>query len=229
MNDDRKKRLQDKLKKCMALSKSNEPHEAAAALRQAQKIMRELGVTEDELDSLAIDTADMVVKTREGFGNCRTMTHLTSMLKAVFGVLPVFELNPGSARRLNVRYIGPRGRVQLAEYSHKVIWRAMQAAWDHHLIRHPEFKGDGGKRQAFHIGWLASVRKQVEAIAPTEAEAQAIERHKTQLYPQGTEEGKEFKKRELDGTAYWGGVRAAKDFSLHRPMEEQQAALEHTA
>ncbi|URA07039.1 hypothetical protein P9A47_gp71 [Xanthomonas phage Elanor] len=227
MDADRRKRLTEKLKKCMALSKSPEPHEAAAALRQAQKIMAELGVTEDELDGL--DTADAVVKTREGFGRCRTMSNLAAMMEKAFGVKPVFERNPGSAARLNVRYIGPRGRVMLAEYAHKVVWRSMQSAWDDLLVRRPDMKGDTGKRQAFHIGWLNSVYKQVSALAPTEAEERAITRYCERLYEMGLEAAGEYKKKELDGSAYHAGVRAASDFSLHRPMEEQQAALEHIA
>ncbi|UYA99053.1 hypothetical protein P9A54_gp68 [Xanthomonas phage vB_Xar_IVIA-DoCa10] len=225
MDADRRKRLTEKLKKCMALSKSPEPHEAAAALRQAQKIMAELGVTEDELDGL--DTADVVVKTREGFGRCRTMSNLATMMERAFGVKAVFERNPGSAARLNVRYIGPKGRVMLAEYAHKVVWRAMQASWDDLLIRRPDMKGDSGKRQAFHIGWLNSVYKQISAIAPTEAEDRAIQRYCDKIYEYGVVQQDKFKKKELDGGAFHAGARAAADFTLHRPMEEQQAALEH--
>lgn len=36
MND---QRILERIKKCLALSQSSEPHEAAAALRQAQKLM----------------------------------------------------------------------------------------------------------------------------------------------------------------------------------------------
>lgn len=225
MDAERRKKLTEKLKKCMALSKSPEPHEAAAALRQAQKIMSELGITEDELDGL--DTADTLIKTREGFGRCRTMSYLCTMMERAFGVKSVFERNPGSAARLNVRYIGPRGRVMLAEYAHKVVWRAMQSSWDDLLVRRPDMKGDGGKRQAFHIGWLNAVYKQVEALAPTEAEERAIQRYTDKLYPELQQ--LKTSKKQLDPNAFGAGMRAADGFTLNRPMEQQQAALEHKA
>lgn len=227
MEEERRKKLTEKLKKCMALSKSPEPHEAAAALRQAQKIMSELGITEDDLDGL--EMADAVVKTREGFGRCRTMSALANMLEDAFGVKAVFEANPGSANRLNVRYIGPRARVMLAEYAHKVVWRAMQSAWDEQLVTRPWMKSEGGKRQAFHLGWLRAVREKVEAIAPTESEEKAIQRYTDTLYRGGLVKQDAHKAKKLDSGAYLAGLLAAADFDLHRPLEEQQLSLEHKA
>ena len=39
----------DKIKKCLALAASPEAHEAAAALRQAQKLMAQFGLTEADV------------------------------------------------------------------------------------------------------------------------------------------------------------------------------------
>lgn len=113
--EERAKRL-DKIRKCLALSKSPEPHEAAAAMRQAQKMMEQLGVSEDDVDGIHID--DTLVRTREGFGACLFVNKLSQLVGRTFGVEVVNERNPGSADRLNVRYMGPRGRTQLAEYTH---------------------------------------------------------------------------------------------------------------
>lgn len=225
MDEERRKKLVGRLKKCLALSKSPEPHEAAAALRHAQALMTELGMTEDDLDGL--EMADAVVKTREGFGRCRTMSSLATMMENAFGVKAVFEANPGSANRLNVRYIGPRARVMLAEYAHHVVWRAMQSAWDELLVTRPWMKADGGKRQAFHLGWLRAVREKVEALAPTEAEERAIQRYCDRLYRGGLVTQEAHKGKRLDSSAYMAGAAAASDFQLHRPVEEQQRALEH--
>lgn len=93
----------------------------------------------------------------------------------------------------------------------------------------PWMKSDGGKRQAFHMGWLRSVREKVEAIAPTEAEEKAIQRYCDKLYKGGLVTQEAHKRKQLDVGAYLAGVAAASDFSLHRPVEEQQMALEHKA
>lgn len=226
MDDKRREKLVSRLKKCLALSASPEPHEAAAALRQAQKLMRELGMTEADLEGL--EMADTLVKTREGFGACATMTYLVNTICSAFGIESVHERNPGSANRLNVRYIGPADRVMLAEYSHRVVWRAMQAAWDAHLALRPHLKGLGGQRQAFHMGWLKGVREKIEALVPTDSEQRAIAAYTGRLY--GTAlVTVETGPKSLDSAAYNSGQQASKDFSLHVPVEEQQLGLEHIA
>lgn len=223
-NTERREKLLSRLKKCLALSASPEPHEAAAALRQAQKIMSELGITEADLIGLEIH--ETVVKTREGFGRCKTMMHLTNMLEEIFGVECIFERNPGSADRLNVRYIGARDRVLMAEYSHRVVWRAMQASWEKFLAERPEYKGDSGKRQSFHMGWLAQVRSKVEAVAIPDEETRAIRRHMERKYGQALKTIQSGETR-LHGSAYYAGKDAAEDFELHRPVRQERIALEH--
>lgn len=43
-------RILDKLKKLLALSKSDNPHEAALALQRAQKLMGAYGISQSELE-----------------------------------------------------------------------------------------------------------------------------------------------------------------------------------
>lgn len=224
MEQDRRAKLIARIKKCLALSASPEPHEAAAALRQAQKLMAEVGMTEADL--LGLELADAVVKTREGFGSCRTMNFLVSIVMEAFGVQCIYERNPGTANRLNVRYVGPRDRVLMAEYSHRVVWRAMQGSWDDFLSKRPHLKGDGGKRQAFHLGWLVGVREKVAAVAPSEEETAAVNRWIVvkfgELVP-----GKAAKQKPVNAAAFNAGVEAAEEFNLHRPVEESRIGIEY--
>lgn len=227
MDQERKERLLSKLKKCMALSASSEAHEAAAALRQAQALMRELNMTEADL--LGLEVEETLVKTREGFSSakgCATLSRLVAIIEAAFGVEAVTECNPGSARRANIRYFGTAGRAQLAEYAHKVVWRAMEASWAKHLEENPWLKGDVGKRQAFHTGWLRAVRSKIEAIAPTENEARALKARKDAKYGALKTVTPKNKGR-TDMGALLGGMAAGANFDLHRPMGESRAAIEH--
>jgi hypothetical protein len=226
MEENRREKLISRLKKCLALSASPEPHEAAAALRHAQKIMKELDLTEADL--LGLEMADTVVKTREGFGSCRTMNFLVSVIMEAFGVQCIYERNPGSAGRLNVRYVGPRDRVLLSEYSHRVVWRAMQAQWDEFLSKHPWMKGNGGKRQAFHLGWLCAVRDKIEAIVPAEDEVRAVNSWIAKKFGELVP-GKSTKQKPVNASAYNAGLAAGSEFDLRTPLEEEQLALENLA
>ncbi len=49
-----KERILEKIKKCLALSKSANEHEAAQALKQAQALMREYGITDIEVELSAV-------------------------------------------------------------------------------------------------------------------------------------------------------------------------------
>jgi len=224
MDEERKASLLKRLKKCMALSASPEPHEAAAAMRHAQAIMKELGITEADL--AGIEMEERVVKTREGFGRCRVMMHLSNMLEDIFGVESVFERNPGSADRLNVRYIGAHERVLMAEYCHRVVWRAMMASWEKYLEDHPYYKGNAGKRMSFCIGWLSEVRSKVEAINIEDKEKNAIRAHMERRYGKSLTTIKS-QNAQLAGGAYYAGKEAAEDFDIHRPIRAERKALEH--
>lgn len=85
-------------------------------------------------------------------------------------------------------------------------------------------KGDGGKRQAFHLGWLVGVREKVEAIVPPEEETAAVNRWIVQRYGELVP-GKAVKQKPVNAAAFNAGVEAAEDFSLHTPVEEQRLAI----
>lgn len=223
--DEQQKRLErrkEKLLKCLALSKSAEPHEAAAAMRQAQKLMAELNLSEADLLAEGISSAE--VKTREGFGSCRLMDVLTTVMQEAFAVEVVYSRNPGSAARLNVSYIGPKQRVQMAEYCHRVVWRALMTAWDQFLEDNPEYKGVGGQRQSFCEAWLWAVKAKVSALVITEDEARAIVRFKEASYKNLTV-SKPARILGGDDLVAEAGLEAAQGFNIYVPLDEEQLAL----
>ncbi len=211
-----------KIKKCLALSASPEPHEAAAAMRQAQKMMAALGVTAEEVE--APDIAEAVVKTREGFGNCRYMNLLASLIEEAFGVEVLYSRNPGSAHRLNVKYIGPRAKALLAQYTHVVMQQALEGAWRFHLDLYPYDKQFVGARSSFYMGWLWAVEPQVQAMVPSEVETAAIGRFMALRYPDVVP-FKERKAAELDKEALLRGMKAAAAFSIRTPMTQEQLKI----
>ncbi len=225
MEPTKREKLIARLKKCLALSASPEPHEAAAALRHAQKLMAELNLTEADL--LGLEFTDATVKTQEGFGACRTMSHLASLIADAFGVRVFFERNPGKANRLNVCYAGPKNAVLMAEYAHRVVWRAMQGSWAEYLTQRSYLKGNRGARQSFHLGWLRNVREKIEVIIPSAEETEAVNRWLTTKFG-ALIPGKKAKPARVYDAIYQAGVAAAADFQLHRPVEKQQACIEYT-
>lgn len=222
-HDAARKRAIDRIKKCLALSKSPEPHEAATALAHAQKLMSHWGVDEAEL--MAAQTHDEIVKTREVFGANMFIGVLIRTIEQAFGVKGIMELNPGSAKRTNIRFIGPEGRVLLAVYSAHVVEKAAWDAWYKYLADHPWVKTQPGSRQSFRLAWLYSVQSKIQALAPSGVEQTAIDLRMQQLYPVlGSVKPKTGK---VDYSSARAGHRAGDDFNLHAPVRQSPLSLEH--
>ena len=212
----------DKIRKCMRLAGSSNANEAAAALRQARKMMEAAGVSESDIDDNA--AIGEVVKTKEPYGENTYANLLIRTIRRAFGVEAVREPGAGiSKRRLNVRYIGPRGRVQLAIYAHRVVDRTITKAWRE--IKHA-YREQQGARLGFRVAFLASVIDQIEALAPTEAEATHIAAYKAAKYGKnGLTIGKPRNIIGMDDAAALEGRIAAAGFKLHRPMNEDRLGI----
>ena len=219
MSDDRQKIL-DRIAKCMRLAKSAEPHEAAAALRQAQKMMELHAVSDGEL--LGIDIKNVLVVDHYHYTRKTplALSYLISLIKRAFNVDAVTEplYVAGKTRghyMLAVRYFGTTSACVMAEYAHHVIVRQLQAAWKQHLSADP-FAGDmKGARTGFWVGWLQGVRsKVIEFADPTIKEqiTKSIAIH----YAGDLKDGVVNSMPVYNTSA---GRAAASDFSIHRPMD----------
>lgn len=182
-------KILDKIKKCLALSKSPNEHEAAAALRQAQKLMERNGITEKELGTVGYTSATIDLPVQAGKKVPLYIASFFNLIKRAFGVQPfVTRTQRVSDRSFTVIYYGPEHRVMLAEYAHDVVWRAMSRGWDAHLKENPCLKGERGARTGYYMGWLEAVRDKIEEFGMTEEEVSAsralMEQQWVTSYPQ---------------------------------------------
>lgn len=210
-------RLIAKIKKCLALSRSSNANEAATALRQAQALMSQHGVTLDDVEGAGVEEAMM--KTRETKNAGTYLMALMQLVCKAFGVRAAINTGYSTCR---VYYIGPRGRVELAVYAHTVIDRAVRNGWEQ--ARH-SFRGLSarGARLGYRLGFLRSVESQVQALAPTEAEERAMQRHLN-----GTTKAVKVRgSAEIDMRAAMMGLRDGEGLSLSVPVSQQVKALSH--
>lgn len=219
-------KLLDKIQKCLRLSKSSEPHEAAAAMRQAQKLMQLHSITEQEL--LGTEVQSSLFITREPYKKKLPMylSYLISTISKAFEVEAVIEYAWVKGKsRLAVRYFGIMGRNQLAEYTHEVMMRQLRSAWSKYVKDHPWANGEKGARQGFWVGWLIEVRGKVIAFGGSEEEKETTTKAVAAYYgrPLGTSQRS---KMTISGATAAAGRQAAEDFSIHRPMNgERQRAI----
>lgn len=232
-------KILDKIKKCLALSKSPNEHEAAAALRQAQKLMDKHGVTAADLGAVGYgsERVDTTIQRGQGRRNKKTgetkpapvpttLAVIINLMHDAFGVMPIVNSDYRETD-LNwyVVYYGPEDRVLLAAYAHTVVARAVEKAWQRFLKEHPEYKGAQGGRAGFYIGWIRAVRDQIHEFAMTEEEKAS-----TQLVIQRDMGNSLVRLGVSKQKIYSGAVAAGQEdgasFKLHRPVGNERLKLE---
>lgn len=223
-----------KIKKCMRLSQSSNEHEAAAALRQASKLMAQFQVDETEL--LDVGTA----RVRSGATEKPVIweLRLVRLVSDAFGCEILFagpslvdrfnyECGSGPKPSANWIFIGTGPAPEIAQYACTVLMRQIRRARTEHIDKHlRRCKRASKVRRAdlFCDGWLYAVRAKVEKLAGTEEQRLAIESYIARAYPQTAKvetksrsEGRKLTQREIDDQ--YAGMRRGQDATLFNPVE----------
>jgi hypothetical protein len=222
-----------KIKKCLALSGSPNPNEAAIAMRQAHALMRQHGV-----DALHVTMSEVGESTTE----IRTMSRdkpanweacLATTVGKAFGcqVLISRTMVPKSFRaHLNEGqfiFIGQKAQAEVAAYTAAVLSRKCKTTRQKWIAENLAGLGSvrGGKAKvtsmgdAFAEGWVRSIAKLVADFANPPGIDQAIEKHiaeKNVGSEAPTRKVKDIGREEV--IAAQMGAQAAKGESLYRPM-----------
>lgn len=218
-------KVMDKIQKCLNLGKSSNEHEAAAAMRQAQKLMELYDVSERELGAIGYTNEKVQTAIQAGIKIPLGLSRIASLVCHAFGVKAVFGREKlVSDLNFSVSYFGPEHRVILAGYAHVVIARALEAAWKAHMKANPGDKGVTGARAGFQVGWLESVRKSVEEFACTEEETVGTQLAMDNHYGHELSRGVANKQRVCSGTMQ-AGASAGQGFRIHRPVADAQRKI----
>lgn len=214
----------DRIRKCLALSKSPNEHEAAAALRQAQALMAKFNVEADEVDLIQY-VSDFVDHDDYTWGKKKPMIIdcVANVVIMAFGVSATWESSPAFKHR--VRYFGKKANVMLATHAHSVVYRAVNSAWRTYLKQRPELTGWRGARASFVKGWCIAVATKVRDLNPDKEEEDRINRAKEKHYARKLEEAEVGTKKTYDALMV-EGHEAAGDFSINRPIDTDRRRLE---
>lgn len=219
-------RVLEKIQKALNLAndKGATPGEAAAALRSAQRMMEKFDVKEAELGIVGygFETVHTTIQ-------CKAMTklppdhirHMASLLCRAFGVKCFYRKRiPKSDLNWSIEYYGRQDKIVMAGYTQKVLARSIDKSWNDQLKASPALKKVKGGRYSFWLGFLSAVDKQVMDLALTDEEKQAMEDllKNAELVVEYVKDEDIKKAPEINGEAARAGLRAAKDFSLHRPV-----------
>ncbi|MCK9193423.1 MAG: DUF2786 domain-containing protein [Nevskia sp.] len=160
-------RLLDKIKKCLRLSKSSNEHEAAAALRQARKLMESMQVTDDEIR--AYEAAEASANSRASVRPVSWESSLANTIAETIGCELIFVQNLGHTGKW--LFIGLNGKEQIAMYAMTVLLRQIVSARAEYIrSKLKRCKPSTRTRRAdqFCSGWVSTVRIKVEALSISE-------------------------------------------------------------
>lgn len=170
-------RALDRIRKCLRLAASSEPHEAAAALRQAQALMRAHGVSEADVALSEVRTADRA--TGAGETPPGWIVNLMHLVSEVTGAVPISSPVWRRGRWVGrVRFVGVGPRVEIAAYAFVVLLRQIRRARIALVKRLKRLKSASRIRRAdvYCDGWIEGARRHVEAITPPSGERALVER-----------------------------------------------------
>lgn len=212
-----------KIKKCLKLSQSAEPHEAAAAMRQAQKLMAEFRVGEHDLSmldvkearvravSMAANTWDVMLTNiiADAFG-CESFSVVTAGYNATW--------NP--TRKREHVFVGVDASADVAAYAYEVLGRQCAKARLAHIQKQPKnckpltktARGD-----AFANGWVYGVRELVESFATGDRDEPLLLAYMNDRHPDlKSVKSKDKAKKVKDQGHIMAGIKAGELAELNR-------------
>lgn len=232
-----------KIKKCLALASSDNPNEAATALRQAHALMAANGVTAEEITMADIGEAEAKSRTMARSKPAQWEVGLASTVGSAFGcqlMLKRYQKNARSSKNDGAYiFVGIAAQAQIASYTFDVLSRKCKKARSDWISNN--LKGisliPGGKRKVtalgdeFALGWVHMIARLVRDFAQPDSIKDAISNYINKNASTETNDEELMRKPKFDGdkatqVARMHGMRAAENESIHRPVNGREQTLQ---
>lgn len=230
MSEERKK-IFEKIKKCMALSASSNEHEAAAALRQAHALMEKYNI--DHEDVLAYEASEKYAKSGAKNKPVHWEGVLASRVADAFGCRIIFKTAGFFNDVGRWSFIGCGAAPEVAVYAFQVLHRQCKRARTEHInsnLRRCKTATKTRRADLFCEGWLRAVAGKILALAGNEEQTKAIDAYIAKNYPtlrdlssRDRNDGRNISDREWGDVA--AGVRSGKNAELNRGVSGGAAPL----
>lgn len=212
----------EKIKKCLRLSKSANEHEAAQALKQAQILMQQFGITDIDVQLSEIKESSLKVPL-----SIPIWQHwLFAVCTRTFGVDGYIEMETYAStgkKTAQFRFYGISPKPELAAYAYEVLLRQLRAARQKYmkeeLSRVRLTKNKIYRADKFCEGWVMAVRSQVKKFAISESEQQQLQAYREELNLNGNAKPRTVNPsqsvKQNNGIDYQEGFMQGKDAQLN--------------
>lgn len=185
-----KKTVIEKIKKCLALSKSANQHEAAAALRQAMAFMDKYKIDADDPELLGIAEASIL-----GSGSQKPTvfeTVLANSIAKMMGCKAILQSQIKVTAQMSFKkecawtFIGFDPAPEIASYAFEVLYRQLKKARSIFIsenLKRVQIKANKVKRaDLFCEGWVIEATKLVSDLNPDKEKMEQIQAYVQQKH-----------------------------------------------
>jgi hypothetical protein len=214
-------RVLDKVQKCLALSKSAEPHEASAALRQAQKLMDKYNIDHQTLELAEIGELD--IKSKVSVSRMKNWEQaFMHLLAKTFGFRVMFTASNSYAIDVFGTWtlVGLKTQLKLAEYAYAVLMPRLIKQRREFLATLPDWysrdekaaEGDG-----FALGWVRAIRSTVVEFSGMKELSEKLDLYQKTTY--GELDKAKQQQKEVGNLGLGQGYEAGSKESLYRGVD----------
>lgn len=175
-----KKKVLDKISKCLRLSASCNPNEAAAALRQARNLMEKYHVNDDQLQSLLVE--ENSVHFGHEFNPPFWALALSDIVSRAFDCEVLIGRRFG--QQPEYRFIGMDCTPSIAKYTFAVLYRKLEQARANFIDDNTDKdEAENARRgDVFAQAWLFRVVDKVAEFVVNPATRAAVKRYVKEQY-----------------------------------------------
>lgn len=223
-------KILDRIRKCLALSKSSNEHEAAIAIRQARKLMETHALSESDI--LALDVAEERARSGAKTKPALWEAALAQEIAIAFGCR-LLHAGGRHARHGEWIFIGVGAAPEIAMYAFDVLVRQVRRAREDYLEKSCAFLSRASKTRRGDIyceGWVVSVAEKVGKFAADNRHEAAInaymaKRHENLVKKKVRDRNEGRPLGTAEQHAYLCGMNAGKEAQIHHGMQGAAAPL----
>ncbi|AWY19538.1 DUF2786 domain-containing protein [Moraxella bovis] len=219
-------KILEKIKHCLALSKSSNEHEAVTALRQAHALMKKHGVSEADIalsDIIATKNSQKLAQKPALY-----QVALAHVIADIFGCQTMIGYHDNQKRA--IYFVGVGANAEIANYAYDVLFRQLKSARQTYikqeLSRVRLTKNKTARADAFCIGFVSQVKDLTAHLVvdnPHKEMIKAFVDKKTNGKQIPINKGSQSKSARA--TDYMHGVIAGKKAQLHNAVQSQTSPL----
>jgi hypothetical protein len=214
------RKIIDKICKCLRLSESGNPYEAAMALRQAHRLMRKYRISEDLVRDAIV--AESVVDIGQAYTPPYWVLALANLVADTFDCRVFVARHYG--RRPEYRFLGLDFSPELATYTFEVLLRQLTEAREEFISSVMATQDTEAQRRGdvFAQAWLFRVAQSVRDFARNEEVLANVDAHIRAEHGKTADLSQEPAQPENgDYEDILCGMRAANEVSLFRSLVNQ--------